>query len=299
MIYREGLIRELSSYFDAIHFNRAKQDQYYSFIKKKNIDIGRFNGVVLGMIKLDTLSDEELFWFASYEETGISVTDYYSPEEITRCGKTKKKEQKEKYPIRFENVIQIAADQWVSVITAKTLTELYNNNILIYNPATQRNPRIRQVGGKPSYQINVNQKSVAQIKDLLARNLFIPNDISLNIRGNYEYNHLTGVLTVADGGLDVIDGFHRLMAVIKLMSQEKDFQLTFVLNLMNFQEEKAKRFIAQQDKRNKINRSFSKTLDNTRYETLIVTRLNENPDCRFYGKIKPFGADRIDSGKMI
>lgn len=299
MIQKTQMAESLSVYFDTIHFNKSAQNEYFEFLKPRDINIGRFNGIVLGMLDAHSLSDEELYWFAEYPGTKINVNDYYSDKEIKNYSTSKANKQKFKYPIIFENVLRVDADQWVTTITVKELCELYNNNILIYNPATQRNPKVKNVGGFTTYRININRRSVLQIRNLLERNLFISNDLSLNIRGAYRYDSLENEIIIEEDGLDVIDGFHRLMAIIELSVTDPEFDETFILNLMNFSEEKAKRFIAQQDKRNKINRSYSRSLDNTRYENLIVTRLNEDPDSCFYGRIKPFGENRIDSGKMI
>lgn len=297
MIQRDHLSNILSAFFDRIHFDRKSQDSYYNFMKHRNVNIGRFNGIVLGMIELNTLSDEELFWFAEFPGVKVNVADYFSDKEIRKYSKSRTEKQSLKYPIVLENVLQIDVDQWVTTIKTQDLCKLYNNNLLVYNPATQRNPKSKEINGQTVYRININRQSVAQIKSLLERNLFIPNDISLNIRGSFKCDGDS--IIIEDDGMDVIDGFHRLMAIIELTSQNPDYNNTFILNLMYFSEEKAKRYIAQQDKRNKINKSYSRTLDNTRYENLIVTRLNEDPDSCFYGRIKPFGENRIDSGKMI
>ena len=303
MIRRQELQRKLQSYFDSAYSNKKLLDEYYAVLEQHGMNRGRFNAFVLKMKPLSEMTEEELFWFSGYEKLEIDRTGFFSKEEIRAYSKSKAKKGGQKYPIIFSNVIQIAPDQYVTTISTKTLHTLYNNDILIYNINTQRQPKVTYKEGKETYKISVNRKSIAEIKDLIERGLFISNDLSFNIRDDektkYSYDPYSAELKLRSGNLDILDGFHRLIAIIQVMNENPEFEKVFILNIMRFPEEKAKRFVAQQDKRNKIGIAYSKSLDDTKYETLVVNRVNESADSILFGQIKAIGKRKLDYGKAV
>lgn len=303
MIRRQELQDKLQSYFDSVYSNKKLLDEFYTVLEQHGMNRGRFNAFALKMKPLSEMTEEEMFWFSGYEKLEIDRTGFFSKEEIRTYSKSKTKKGGHKYPIVFSNVIQIAPDQYVTTINTKTLHALYNNDILIYNINTQRQPKVTYKEGKEIYKISVNRKSIAEIKDLIERGLFISNDLSFNIRDDentkYSYDPYSAELKLKSGNLDILDGFHRLIAIIQVMNENPEFEKVFVLNIMRFPEEKARRFVAQQDKRNKIGLAYSKSLDDTKYETLVVNRVNESADSILFGQIKAIGKRKLDYGKAI
>lgn len=303
MIRRQELQDKLQVYFDSIYSDKKLSAKFYTFMAERGMNLGRFNAFALRMKPMSEMSDEELFWFSSYEKLEVDLEEFFSKEEIKNYSKKRIRKDVKKYPVVFENVIQIAPDQYVATISTKDLYVLYNNDILIYNINTQRQPKVEYKEGKETYKISINRKSIAEIKDLIERGLFISNDLSFNIRNDEEtkfsYDPYKAELKIKSGHLDILDGFHRLIAIIQVMNENPDFEKTFVLNIMRFEEEKARRFVAQQDKRNKIGIAYSKSLDDTKYETLVVNRVNESSDSVLFGQIKAIGKRKLDYGKAI
>ena len=308
MIDREKLEKELNAYFDSIHFNKQEQEKCKALLKTRHgLLEGQASGVLKGMDDLSMLPDEKLFWFAELNPQ-IKLEKYFSNTEIENYKASKQRnETNETYPVVFHNFRWVSSDQWVGTVNIDFLYKLYNSSVIAYNLNTQRNPKIiSQKDGREFYKISVNNHSVKQIYDLFQRGLFIPNDLTLNYiptaQNNFEWveqENETVDLILKKGTLDIIDGFHRYKAAIMYKQQNPQWDFTFVLNIMNFDEDKAKRYIAQQNKKNKISSSYAKTLDNTRYENLAITRLNEDPSSYYYGQIKALGNFKIDSGTAI
>lgn len=302
MIGKEEILEKLDSFFDSIYSDKELEESYYSVMsKKRSMNRGRFNGYVFHMIDINKMTDEEIYWFTSYDKTGIDVKDYFSPEEQKRYSKSKVVIKKPQFPIVFENVLPVSDDQFVTTINTRILYELYNNNILAYNIRTQRAPKVYYKNGKEAYKININRWSVKEIKDLLERGLYVFNDLSFNVgcreENDFYYDEQNARFVLKAGMFDVLDGFHRTMAIIQIMNEDPEFDVKFILNIMNFAEAKAGRFVGQQEKRNKIGLSFSRALDDTKYDSILTKRLNENPNSILFGQIKTVGKRQIDFGK--
>lgn len=301
MINRAGILGELEKFFDSLYADKKAEENYYSFMSKKHgVNRGKFNGYVFGMLDRDRMSDEELFWFASYNQTKIRAEEYYSAEEIKKYSRSKVKKTKPIFPVIFYNVLQISDDQFVTTINTKYLYELYNNGALAYNLKTQRAPKVFVKDGIEKYAISINRFSVSEIRNLLGNGLFISNDLTFNVGdrddNDFYYDPNDGRFVLRSGMFDILDGFHRTRAIIQVMNEEPDFSKEFVLNIMAFPEQKAKRFVAQQDKRNKIKSSFAKSIDDTRFDSVVAKKINEESN-QLRGQIKAIGKRSLDFGK--
>ena len=301
MIRRSEALEKLGVFFDSLYTDKRMEEEYYAYMSNRNMNRGKFNAYAFHMEDINKMTDEELFWFASYPKTDIELADYFSKAECDRYSKSKVAKEKSIYPAVFQNVLPISDDQFVTTINTQKIFELYNRNVLAYNVKTQRAPKVYYKDGKEAYKISINRYSVREIKDLIERGLFISNDLTFNAGGreenDYYYDEQNARFVLKNGLLDILDGFHRIMAIMQVMMEDPDFEKNFVLNIMLFEEEKAKRFVAQQDKRNKIASSFSKSMDDTRYESLVTKKLNEDTNSLLFGEIKAVGKRNVDFGK--
>lgn len=307
MIQRTKLETILDSYYKTHHFDKEIMERIKSImLSKHNVMEGASNGILLSMDSLSKLTDEELLWYAQatlvVDDSLFTLADYFSELEINNWSGTKRSKSKKIYPLVFEPALQIAPDQFVTTITNKQLYDLYQKQQVVYNIFTQRAPRTSIRRGQEYTKIYMNRRSVSEIRDLLERELFIPNTLTFNVReenfGKVEYDAENQKLYISST-VDILDGAHRASGIIQATQENPNFEITFVLNIMTFTETKAKRFIAQEDKRNKITPSYTKSLDNTKYENLVITRLNEDSQFYLYNKIKAYGSDRLDAGTLI
>lgn len=305
MIQREELEGALIQFFNQIHFDKKKFAEVEErLVSKRKMLSGSVAGVLSQTDDLSKVSDEELYWYADASDLSFDFKQYFSPNEIKMYSTSKNQILKSIFPLSFENVIQVGDRQFLTTITSQRLYEFYKHQIVIYNLNTQRNPKIVIKDGEEKLIININRRSVASIISLLKRNLFVPNALTFNIReerngAEYEYDEDNAELIVFNNGFDIIDGYHRYLALTRVMDENPDFNFTFILNIVNFTEEEARRYIAQEDKRNKINSSYSKSLDTTKYESILVSRLNGDSASYLYGQIQAIKNAKIDAGKMI
>ena len=82
-----------------------------------------------------------------------------------------------------------------------------------------------------------------------------------------------------------MDGFHRTLGIIEAIQQNPELKYITGVYITNFDVNKAHRLIVQEDKKNKINRKYIKTLDLDNCSNKIATKLNEDSRSYLSGKI--------------
>lgn len=271
------------------HFKDTKTNMKIAKIvqEKHRLDFPDTIGILTGKIDLLEVSDETTYWIIealieAYKETDIHVPfkieDIYSEIEINKFRFSKMSTKKEKYPYKISDCIKVNEDQLVTVLNTKEIFNLYNNQMIRYNRLTQREPTIKKRNEMILSMITIVRSSVDAIANLMKKNLYISDDITLNLNPDtdVDYDITDNSVILQEGAFDIIDGFHRLMAIAENHRQDEDFSYNMVVNITNFNTEKAGRYIAQKDKRNKIKPAYSKSLDSTNEVTGILNRLNES-----------------------
>ena len=287
--------------------------------KKRNYLKAATHSILLQQRPLSDVSDKEIYWVIdglneTLSENGESnlvkdfkIKDIFTDKEIQKYSKSKFENVTETiYPISFK-VLKISDDQWLSTISSKKLFELYKNQIINYNKNTQRPLKEVTKHGIKTYKINKNKQSVNAIKEDLKKGLFIPNCLTFNINmdnpsNEYYVDEENGELVLENGQFDLIDGFHRYSAITELLLENPDIEFNFGIWIMNFDENKSCRFIAQEDKRNKINKTYTKSLDvlnGDNFSSRIVQVLNENNNSPFKGKLTRYNDSNINYDDVV
>ena len=287
--------------------------------KKRNYLKAATHSILLQQRPLSDVSDKEIYWVIdglneTLSENGESnlvkdfkIKDIFTDKEIQKYSKSKFENVTETiYPISFK-VLKISDDQWLSTISSKKLFELYKNQIINYNKNTQRPLKEVTKHGIKTYKINKNKQSVNAIKEDLKKGLFIPNCLTFNINmdnpsNEYYVDEENGELVLENGQFDLIDGFHRYSAITELLLENPDIKFNFGIWIMNFDENKSCRFIAQEDKRNKINKTYTKSLDalnGDNFSSRIVQVLNENNNSPFKGKLTRYNDSNINYDDIV
>lgn len=305
MIKRDELISKLTAYFTKIYFDTEAINELGVSTSKYGIDVAELREYIGDREKLTNADDEVLFWIADCCPTKAEIDIYFSPQEIKHYSNSKLDLIRRPRKIEFKNVLPVAIDQYVTVVSMSQLMEMYNEQIIVYNTLTQRAPRIsKNRNGETTYRIYVNESAVRSIQSLIEGKQFIPNDISLNVReedfDNAHYDEETGTLTIDGITLDILDGYHRYQGILRAKRNNPDLNTNFILNIMMFDKQKAQRYIAQQDKKNKIKSGYAKALDDTRFETKVINILNDDKEFVLYKKFDNLGKEgTIDSGWAI
>lgn len=287
--------------------------------KKRNYLKAATHSILLKQRPLSDVSDKEIYWVIdglneTLSENGESnlvkdfkIKDIFTNKEIQKYSKSKFENVTETiYPISFK-VLKISDDQWLSTISSKKLFELYKNQIINYNKNTQRPLKEVTKHGIKTYKINKNKQSVNAIKEDLKKGLFIPNCLTFNINmdnpsNEYYVDEENRELVLENGQFDLIDGFHRYSAITELLLENPDIEFNFGIWIMNFDENKSCRFIAQEDKRNKINKTYTKSLDalnGDNFSSRIIQVLNENNNSPFKGKLTRYNDSNINYDDIV
>ena len=287
--------------------------------KKRNYLKAATHSILLQQRPLSDVSDKEIYWVIDGLNETLSkngelnlvkdfkIKDIFTDKEIQKYSKSKFENVTETiYPISFK-VLKISDDQWLSTISSKKLFELYKNQIINYNKNTQRPLKEVTKHGVKTYKINKNKQSVNAIKEDLKKGLFIPNCLTFNINmdnpsNEYYVDEENGELVLENGQFDLIDGFHRYSAITELLLENPDIEFNFGIWIMNFDENKSCRFIAQEDKRNKINKTYTKSLDalnGDNFSSRIVQVLNENNNSPFKGKLTRYNDSNINYDDVV
>ena len=287
--------------------------------KKRNYLKAATHSILLQQRPLSDVSDKEIYWVIDGLNETLSkngelnlvkdfkIKDIFTDKEIQKYSKSKFENVTETiYPISFK-VLKISDDQWLSTISSKKLFELYKNQIINYNKNTQRPLKEVTKHGVKTYKINKNKQSVNAIKEDLKKGLFIPNCLTFNINmdnpsNEYYVDEENRELVLENGQFDLIDGFHRYSAITELLLENPDIEFNFGIWIMNFDENKSCRFIAQEDKRNKINKTYTKSLDalnGDNFSSRIVQVLNENNNSPFKGKLTRYNDSNINYDDVV
>ena len=287
--------------------------------KNRNYLKAATHSILLQQRPLSDVSDKEIYWVIDGLNETLSkngelnlvkdfkIKDIFTDKEIQKYSKSKFENVTETiYPISFK-VLKISDDQWLSTISSKKLFELYKNQIINYNKNTQRPLKEVTKHGIKTYKINKNKQSVNAIKEDLKKGLFIPNCLTFNINmdnpsNEYYVDEENRELVLENGQFDLIDGFHRYSAITELLLENPDIEFNFGIWIMNFDENKSCRFIAQEDKRNKINKTYTKSLDalnGDNFSSRIIQVLNENNNSPFKGKLTRYNDSNINYDDIV
>ena len=224
---------------------------------------------------ISTASDFELYAIMNAVNENL-ISEYFTPIEIKKYSKYKIKKSEISFPIEF-NVIQVAEDQWLGSITVKQLMLFRDTQFINYNENTQRTMTRVNHGIFESYKITLNRKAVEGIKKSYKRNAYIPNAITLNLPDDaeFDYDEDENKLIITNiSHFDILDGYHRYIAMSELTNEDADFDYTMELRLVSFSEEKAKQFIWQEDQKTKMSKADSATFNQYKASNIIAQRLN-------------------------
>lgn len=292
---RELLEEYLVKYFVPLLTDKLKKVNAAIYCKQKyGYPESRLSDFLTKRMTLSEGSDWDLFvvfdTIMSQIPTKNKLTTYFTETEINEYSSTKyKKPKKTGFPLKFK-MIEVADDQWIGRITARELVLLRNAGVIRYNKNIQRTMKRGYRGRTEEYRITENKKSIKEIKDSMQAGTFISNTITLNIpddvESEFKYDEDTMILTITKANsLDIIDGFHRLIALEQAANMDKKWDYPMELRISNYSESKGQRFVYQEDQKTKMRKIDSDSFNVEDEAIKCVTRLNEDPQCNLSGQI--------------
>lgn len=217
------------------------------------------------------------------------VDTYFTSQEIQTYSKAKYEVEKIKFPLVFK-MVQVTYDQWIGTTTVKQIMELRKAQLINYNINAQRTMQRVIKGDKEIYKISLNQGAVDSIAKELAGGTFIPNTLTFNIpleeESDFYFDKEKCELVINSlTHLDVSDGYHRYIAACMLSDVNLDFDYPMEIRIVNWDLDKSKTFIWQENQKTKLKKIDSDSLNMNKAANVVVTRINESPRCNFRGLI--------------
>lgn len=285
MTNKKELIELLSSYFDKVKlysFNRQRVMDYCS--DKYNLDISNY---IFKANALSSAKESELFQLADgfSQLTGYDVEkgNYFTAEEIatySNVSANKAKlimEYKRGDTLEFPALEIVPDEHWLVCLTVRQIADLAKGNFFNYNLNTQREAKEKIVDGERTYTATIYKKKIEQIKKLILEGRYISDELSINITPSSEEPILvmydSGTLMVENVSFDVIDGWHRLSAIICAANETEDslvLDMKFAFDVFRISEDLAKRFIIQKDKQTTLRKSYVKSITKGSEETTAI-----------------------------
>ena len=274
---------------DYVVDRKAKEDLQQLLYTKYDVSFTR-SQMMLGLTESSTseMTDAELFWVLdclSEKYTTINL-DMFTDIEIEGYRKLKAPSSKVKFPLVIP-MIEVSDVQWIGAISAKQLV-LWRGSIIRYNKNIQRRLQTVVHGGKTYEKISLLRSAVKKIADLFKQKKFVPNTITLNLddSADFYYSHEDKALVITKADhLDLTDGYHRLVAISKVIDKDPSFDYRMELRITNFSEEIANQFIWQEEQRTPIPKRDIRSYDSSDVASKITRRVNESSSCNVSGNI--------------
>ncbi|WP_311078196.1 DNA sulfur modification protein DndB [Paenibacillus polymyxa] len=221
----------------------------------------------------------------------IDPLDYFTAEEL-RVAKehvaNEFLEEKLELPLEFE-AIQIDERSYSSKISVKLLNKMFESQMIIYDPRSQRGMKFK--GNRDDGIIEtpiVNRTSVNKIADKLINNDYLTDTIRLNVYSQeaepIEWIPQEHTLIINKGAtISILDGFHRLQAVVKALSAKKDLDFWFELSIRTYDAATSAKFFAQINTINVLSKERKKELGSEEKSSYVVKELQQNPNSELKG----------------
>lgn len=290
---RELLEKALLTVTSNYNYNNKIKDRIIKKLEKHNIlkskTLGMLNHSDAALItNKDLVNNAELYLlskalYEEIEEPIINPKNYFNEEEIKSYELYKQEIKNERTNVlNFEDVKQIAYNQYFSFITIQKLSEYLDNGLITYNMRTQRGAKFITFNDQLLALPDIRETPILEIRDKILEGKFTQNMISFNIRKTggekFNYDSKTKELTIEidgkDSFCDILDGMHRSIGAKRAYKMNPNIEFGFVLNIVHYTEDEAKEFIVQEDKRTPINKAVIESYKRDNAFVIIAKDIN-------------------------
>lgn len=301
LVERSTVEKYIYEHMKDLPFKKNDSKKMYDYCESKyDIPGGKVADYVTGRQAIEYCSEFELFILMD----GLREVELTQPNIIAKYFTAGEKEFYEKskfhnsdeikFPLIFK-MLKVSNDQYVGTTDVNTLIKMVNSQIIKYNDEIQR-VKQRVVRGEITYyKISLNKKAIREIATSLEDGAYIPNTITLNISPDnmdaeyyYDEKSCSFVINKIDK-VDITDGYHRLVAMNRVIEKDSTFNYPMELRITLFEEDKAKNFIFQEDQKTQMNKIDSESFNMNGAANIVVERLNTSPQSDIKGMIKHSG----------
>ena len=182
--------------------------------------------------------------------------------------------------MHFENVIKVNDHEYITVLSAYQLAELYDDENIVYMTSSQRGTKIVR-----NEEIPISStKNIKEMMDLIKEDSLCTSYITLGSpEGNVEYAEDN--LNVKSQ-LFILDGWNRLSSCYMLYMYnniindvdmfETLVNTKFTILIGEYSEQRAKDIFSQYSRGLKLSKSRVESFDSTKASNRIVNKLNKN-----------------------
>jgi hypothetical protein len=290
--------------------NPSVKDKMQQLFVLKNIPVKDATDILTKRTDIRTLNEFNLYLttkalFESIEfesdRTNINPGKFFTELEIDQYDKHKESAKDVVgFPIVLKNTEMIMDDYFTTRISIQKLVKFMSSRIIKYNPKTQRKLKTKERNGEIIEEIDIDTEQVKEITNSILKGDQFPNYLILNVlQDGYDEINFTkdkqadhlGTLKINSGEIDVLDGFHRMLASTYAVQQNPNVNFSWGIIVVNYDESKARRFMVQEQKGRKMNKEYIASLDINRLENLAVKKINDNTEYDIAGKIVPTDGD--------
>lgn len=272
---KEELVRKINQLCNGIIGTPSIMSEKINLLNTKyGIPMSLSNSIL--SMRVDAIDENEFILYCVLDVLDNKyVNKYFTEKEINAYSVAKFKAKKVKFPIRLR-MIQTGDDSWIGSIKVNQLMMFRDAQLINYNENTQRTLDRIISGGVEHFQISLNRFAVDAIAESFKENRYIPNTITLNMPEDTEFDYDGDELVIKSlSAFDIIDGYHRYVAMSNVYSMNKKFDYTMELRIVCFSEEKAKQFIWQEDQKTKMTKVDSDSFNQSNPANQVVQMLNQ------------------------
>jgi hypothetical protein len=282
---KENLLESLEIIFQEIKEDKKAQMEVDEILSQHNIPRGTLNEAMVDLQFLNTLPQEELMILIEAINTAtgkikISLIEYFTKQEVKKSVSYKREvAEKASLPYTFRNVLKSSEQDFLTTMECREIARLFTSEVLTYNIETQRNPkRTFLKNGTIKVTPRLNKTSVDEITKLMLDGRYRSNTIVFNVlmdgTENVEFDD--GDLTVISGQLNIIDGFHRLQAILNTLEKNPDYDGNMDVAIKYLSLEEAKFYLGQINKMSKMDKTYVKRLMSLELSDQVTNRLDSN-----------------------
>lgn len=289
--------KELNVYFEKILVTYIADVKMQTAVMKKvyelfSMPFSRSQTILQLNASVYELRDVEIFWVLSAiksvnDKLPINISAYFTDIETEQYSQMKYQVNDIQFPLVIP-AIEISQTQWIAGIYASTLVKWRGSHVR-YNKEIQRRVKTVVRGNLTYETISLKTKSVENMVKLFLEGEFIPNVITLNIADtetNFYYDNNDKCLIIKSlDHFDLTDGYHRLVALSKVLEINPQFDLKMELRITNFSEMIASQFIWQEEQRTVMPKRDVESFNANDMANRIAKRINESATCNLSGSI--------------
>ena len=235
---------------------------------------------------MSSIREVALSRYESLDPSDLFNKKYFNEEEI-ELYEMPLDEEKD-FDIEIADWKQVSPNKYTIYVTIDEVIKWRNYNKLRFNPETQRDLITIIVKGVPIKKLDINRKSINEMKELRKKGLYFPVRGIININPDYFDKPIikdSKMIIPAETHMDLIEGFHNYIAMCEVKDENPNYEELCEFDIMLLNVDDANRFILQMDKKNHFKTNQTIRMDRINQVNYIIDQLNKSGEFHLYGTI--------------